>query len=150
MTRLPLLAMWRHRLPAGLVVATTAIIIAWPAIPLGGVGNWALVYANTPYLLVLYPLVALLSGIVLGLFAYRKWLAPSCGAGGGAKLGVSGSVVGVFLGACPACIPTIAVLLPLGVNVFLSRVAPFFAGLAVIILLFAIYRMSGFRRVPNA
>ena len=28
---------------------------------------------------------------------------------------------------------------------FLSRVAPFFAGLAVIILLFAIYRMSGFR-----
>ena len=149
MTRLPLFAMWRHRLPAGLVIATTAILLAWPAIPLGGIENWALVYSNTPYLLVLYPLVAILSGVILGLFAYRKWQEPSCAIGGGTKLGATGSFVGIFLGACPACIPTFAVLLPLGVNVFLSRVAPFFAGLAVVILLFAIYRMSGIRRASK-
>ena len=105
--------------------------------------------ANTTYLLVLYPLVALLSGVVVGLFAYQKWVAPGCSVGGGAKIGATGSFVGIFLGACPACIPAIAVLLPLGVNVFLSRVAPIFAGLAVAILLFAIYRMSGFRLVSG-
>ncbi len=149
MTRMPLFGMWRHRLPAGLVVATTVIILAWPAIPLRGIENWAVVYANTTYLLVLYPLVALLSGVVVGLFAFQKWVAPGCSVGGSAKIGATGSFVGIFLGACPACIPAIAVLLPLGVNVFLSRVAPIFAGLSVAILLFAIYRMSGFRLVSG-
>ncbi len=91
-----------------------------------------------------------MSGVVVGLFAYQKLVAPGCAVGGGTKLGATGSLVGIFLGACPACIPAIAVLLPLGVNVFLSRVAPTFAGLAVAILLFARYRMSGFRRVREA
>ena len=145
MTAIPILGMWRHPIPAGLIVTTTAIILVWPAIPLVGLGNWTSVYANTPYLLVLYPLVALLSGVIVGLFAYRKWVAPRCSVGS-TKLGAAGSFLGIFLGACPACIPTIAVLLPLSVNVFLSRVAPIFAGLAVAILLFAIYRMNGFRR----
>ncbi|MEE8276109.1 MAG: hypothetical protein V3R75_03030, partial [Alphaproteobacteria bacterium] len=64
----------------------------------------------------------------------------------GAKLGVGGSTLGIVFGVCPACIPTIAVFLPLAFNVFLSRVAPVLSFVAIAVLLFVIYRLKGFRR----
>jgi len=136
---------WWHKLPAVSALATMIAIFFWPALPLRGIGNWIAIYANTPYLFYLYPAIAILSGIYVGLYVYNKKVAPCCSVettGGGAV----GSLVGILLGACPACIPVIAVFLPLAFNVFLSRIAPIFSLISISILLLVIYRMNGFKR----
>lgn len=135
---------WRHRLSAIAALATSTAIFLWPAVPLGGLDNWFAVLAATAYLAVLYPMIAVLSGILVGLVIYHKNAATHC-AVGSAKLGAAGSAMGIVFGACPACIPVVAVFLPLAFNVFLSRVAPIMSLAAIAILLFAIYRVHGFR-----
>ena len=137
--------LWRHPLPSVAAIATAAAIFLWPAVPLAGLDNWLFIYLGTTYLMVLYPIVAALSGLFVGLVVYHKKVAPGC-AVEGAKLGVGGSTLGIVFGVCPACIPTIAVFLPLAFNVFLSRVAPILSFVAIAVLLFVIYRLKGFRR----
>lgn len=137
--------MWRHKLPALAALATMAAIFLWPALPLRGITNWLIVYANTPYLTYLYPIIAFLSGVYVGLYVYNKKVAPCCSIEI-VKGGAAGSLVGVLLGACPACIPVIAIFLPLAFNVFLSRVAPIFSVVSIGILLLVIYRMNGFKQ----
>lgn len=136
---------WRHQWPAVAALLTMLAIFLWPALPLRGIGNWITLYANTPYLFYLYPIISILSGIYVGLYVYNKKVAPCCSVET-AHAGFAGSLTGIFLGACPACIPAIAIFLPLAFNVFLSRVAPIFSVVSVIILLWVIYRMNGFKR----
>ena len=137
--------MWGYKLPALVALATTAAIFFWPALPLRSIANWLVVYINTPYLTFLYPVIAILSGEYMGLYVYNKKVAPCCSIET-IKGGAAGSLVGVLLGACPACIPVIAIFLPLAFNVFLSRAAPIFSLISVAILLWVIYRMNGFKR----
>lgn len=145
MRSLLIFQIWRHPLPSVAAIATAAAIFLWPAVPLAGLDNWLFIYLGTTYLMVLYPIVAALSGLFVGLVVYHKKVAPGC-AVEGAKLGVGGSTLGIVFGVCPACIPTIAVFLPLAFNVFLSRVAPILSFVAIAVLLFVIYRLKGFRR----
>lgn len=137
--------MWRYTLPALAALATMIAIFFWPALPLRGITNWFVIYASTPYLTFLYPAIAILSGVYMGLYTYNKKVAPCCSIET-IKGGAAGSFVGVFLGACPACIPVIAILLPLAFNVFLSRIAPIFSVVSIAILLLVIYKMNGFKR----
>jgi len=137
--------MWGYKLPALAALATMVAIFLWPTLPLRGITNWLLIYSNTPYLTYLYPVIAFLSGICMGLYVYNKKVAPCCSIET-VKGGAAGSLVGILLGACPACIPVIAIFLPLAFNVFLSRVAPIFSVISIAILLFVIYRMNGFKR----
>ncbi len=145
MRSLLIFQIWRHPLPSVAAIATAAAIFIWPAVPLAGLDNWLFIYLGTTYLMVLYPIVAALSGLFVGLVVYHTKVAPGC-AVEGAKLGVGGSTLGIVFGVCPACIPTIAVFLPLAFNVFLSRVAPILSFVAIAVLLFVIYRLKGFRR----
>jgi len=141
-----ILKIFRHRWPVLAVLGTTAIIFLWPAVPLHGLDNWIRMYLNSGYLTYLYPIVALLSGINVGIYTYHKTVQPCCPVGS-VKTGATGSFLGVFFGACPACIPAIAIFLPLSANVFLSRVAPIFSLVSIALLIFAIDRMNGFRKV---
>lgn len=136
--------MWRHKLTALAALATMVAIFLWPALPLRGIGNWLAVYANTPYIFYSYPIVSFLSGIYVGLYVYNKKVAPCCSIET-VKGGAVGSFVGILLGACPACIPVLAIFLPLAFNVFLSRIAPIFSLISIAILLWVIYRMNGFK-----
>jgi hypothetical protein len=136
---------WRHKLPALSALATMIAIFFWPTLPLRGISNWITVYSNTSYLFYLYPLVAVLSGIYVGLYVYNRKVASCCSVET-VKGGAVGSLIGILLGACPACIPVIAVFLPLAFNVFLSRVAPIFSLISITILLLVIYRMNGFKQ----
>jgi hypothetical protein len=136
---------WRHKLPALSALATTIAIFLWPALPLRGIRKWIMVYTNTPYLFYLYPIIAILSGIYVGLYIYNKKIAACCSIEL-VKGGAAGSLVGILLGACPACIPVLAVFLPLAFNIFLSRIAPIFSVASAAILLFVIYKMNGFKR----
>lgn len=137
--------MWGYKLPVLAALITMVAIFFWPALPLRGIENWLVIYTNTPYLTYLYPIIALLSGVYVGLYVYNKKVVPCCSVKT-VKGGAAGSFVGILLGACPACIPVIAIFLPLAFNVFLSRVAPIFSVLSIIILPWVIYRMNGFKR----
>ena len=136
--------MWGYKLPTLAALATAVAIFLWPALPLRGIANWLIIYTNTPYLTYLYPIIAILSGVYMGLYVYNK-NAPCCSIES-TRAGVAGSLTGILLGACPACIPVIAIFLPLAFNVFLSRVAPIFSLVSIAILLLVIYRMNGFKR----
>lgn len=137
--------MWGRAWPALTALITMAVVFLWPALPLKGIGNWMVVYANTPYLFYLYPIIAVLSGGYVGLYVYNKKVAPCCSIEN-THAGFVGSLAGILLGACPACIPVIAVFLPLAFNIFLSRVAPIFSIISIVILLWVIYKMNGFKR----
>ncbi|MBI3573221.1 MAG: hypothetical protein HY092_03410 [Candidatus Kerfeldbacteria bacterium] len=120
-----ILKIFQRRWPALAALGITAVILLWPAIPLHGLDKWIHVYLSSPYLTYLYPILALLSGINVGIYTYHKTVHPCCPVGS-VRTGAAGSFLGVFFGACPACIPAIAIFLPLSANVVLSRVAPIF------------------------
>lgn len=140
-----IIKMWGRAWPAMSAFVTMLAIFLWPSLPLRGIGNWITVYFNTPYLFYLYPIIAVLSGIYVGLYVYNKKVAPCCSVES-ARTGFAGSLTGILLGACPACIPVIAIFLPLAFNIFLSRVAPIFSVISIAILLWVIYRMNAFKR----
>jgi len=48
-----------------------------------------------------------------------------------------------------ACIPALAVFLPLGVTVYLSGIGWVFPVLAIALVGFLLHRMNGFRRVAS-
>lgn len=145
MQKILIFKMWGYKLPAFAALATMIAIFFWPALPLRGITNWLTIYANTPYLTLLYPAIAILSGEYMGLYVYNKKVAPCCSIET-VRGGAVGSLTGILLGACPACIPVIAIFLPLAFNVFLSRIAPVFSLISVAILLLVIYQMNGFKR----
>jgi len=138
--------MWRYKLSALAALVTMIAIFFWPSLPLRGLGNWIAVYTNTRYLFYFYPIIAAFSGIYIGLYIYSKKVASCCSIKG-ARTGVVGLVTGILFGACPACIPVVAIFLPLAFNIFLSRIAPIFSLISIGILLWAIYRMNGFRQL---
>jgi len=140
-----IIKMWGRAWSVVTALTTMFAIFLWPSIPLRGFGNWMTVYLNTPYLFYLYPIIAVLSGIYIGLYVYNKKVAPCCSVES-AQTGFTGSLTGILLGACPACIPVIAIFLPLAFNVFLSRVAPIFSVISIAILFLVIYKMSAFKR----
>lgn len=145
LSKILIIKIWSHKLPAFAALATMVIISLWPALPLRGIGNWLLIYTNNPYITYFYPIVSILSGLYVGLYVYNKKVSPCCSVET-VKSGAAGSFMGIFLGACPACIPVIAIFFPLALNVFLSRVAPIFSVASIVILLWVIYRMNGFKR----
>ena len=145
MTSMLIVGMWRHPLPSLAAAGVAAAIFLWPALPLGGLDQWLFIYLGTPYLLVLYPFVAVLSGLYVGLVVYHKKVAPACPVQG-ARLGAAGSAMGILFGVCPACIPAVAIFFPLAFNIFLSRMAPILSLVAICVLLFVVHRLDGFRR----
>lgn len=146
--------MWRYKLPALSALVTMAVAFLWPALFLGGITNWLrffYYYSPQNYLLAA---VTLLSGIYVGLFVYDKTLrlrsgqevAPRCSLD--SKVGgAAGSIFGIFLGACPACIPFLAVFLPLSATITLSYFSWIFSTVSIFILLFFIWRMRGFKKL---
>jgi len=140
-----IIKMWGRAWPAVTAIITMLAIFLWPSLPLRGIGNWMTVYFNTPYLFYLYPIIAVLSGIYVGLYVYNKKVAPCCSVES-ARTGFAGSLTGILLGACPACIPVIAIFLPLAFNIFLSRIAPIFSVISIAVLLWVIYKMNAFKR----
>ena len=137
---------WRYKLPALAALSTIIFIFLWPSIPLGSIARWLqFFYYYFPQNL-FYALLAILSGVYVGIYVYNKKVAPCCSVES-ARVATSGSIIGILLGACPACIPVLAFFLPLSISIALSRISLWFLILSIGIMLFSIYRMNGFRRV---
>lgn len=137
---------WRHKLPALWAIATTVFIFLWPSIPLRGVGKWLeFFYYYTPQNY-FYALLSVLSGAYVGIYAYNRKVAACCSVES-VKTGAAGSLIGILLGACPACIPVLAILFPLSVTLALSRISLIFLIISVVIMLFSVWRIGGFKKV---
>lgn len=137
---------WRYKLPALAALATMAFVFLWPSVPLRGISNWLqFLYYYSPQNY-FYVILSILSGIYVGIYVYDRKV-QSCCSIRSKKVGAVGSVLGVLLGACPACIPVLAFFLPLSITIVLSRVSLWFLLLSIGIMLFSIYRMNGFRKI---
>jgi len=141
-----ILKIWRHKLSALAALVTMAGVFLWPSIPLGGITKWLeffYYYTRQNYL---YLLMAIFSGLYVGIYVYDKTVARCCSINN-RKVGILGSSVGILLGACPACIPVLAFFLPLSVTIVLSRISLAFLVIAINIMVFSIYRMNGFKKI---
>jgi len=137
---------WQYKLPALWAILTMAFVLLWPSIPLGGVAKWLnFFYFYTPQNY-FYAILSILSGLYVGIYVYNRKVAACCSIDS-VKTGAAGSIFGILLGACPACIPVLAFLLPLSATIVLSRLSLVFLVIAILIMLFSIYRMNGFKKI---
>lgn len=137
---------WRHRISAAAALLTTTAVFLWPSVPLRSVANWLdflSVYFPQNYL---YLALSVLSGLYVGIYVYDRKVTRCCSVKN-AQTGATASATGILLGACPACIPALAFFLPLSVSIALSRVSLLFLLVSIGIMVFAIYKMNGFKRV---
>ncbi len=146
MQRVLLLKAWTNKKSGAVGLVALVADLLWPSIPLGSVDAWL----KTIWLLfptnILYPILAFLVGSYVAIYFYNKRV-ESCCSVDSVRTGAAGSLIGIFLGVCPACVPVLAFLLPLGLTLALSHLSPYLLAASIGILLFAIHRMNGFRRM---
>lgn len=137
---------WRHKLPVLATLATIVGVLLWPSIPLRGVNNWLQFFYYYSPQNYFYLILSVLSGLYVGIYVYNKKVNACCSITN-EKTATTGSIIGILLGACPACIPVLAFFLPLSVSIILSRISLLFLILSIVIMLFSIYRMNGFKKI---
>lgn len=141
---MPVLNLWKYKYSAFSALGTMSVVFFWPALPLRGIINWLeFFYYYTPQN-ILYGAMTILSGLYVGLYVYNKRVCKTCSVGTG-KTGTASVLGGILLGACPACIPALAIFLPLGITVFLSSISWVFLVLSIAVIAYLIYKMNGFR-----
>ena len=136
---------WQHKISAVAALLTAVAVFLWPSIPLLSVSQWLQFFYNYTPQNYFYLLLSALAGIYFGIYVYDRKVSRCCSIKS-AKIGATSSVGGVLLGACPACIPALAFFLPLSVSIVLSRISLVFLLISIGIMIFAIYRMNGFKR----
>jgi len=146
MSKILLVKVWTHKKSASLGVAVFVASLLWPSIPLRSIELWLQFLAVLFPTKILYPILAFLIASYVAIYYYNKKVEVCCPVGR-LKTGFSVSFLGVLLGACPACIPVVAFFLPLAVTITLSYYSWFFALASIVVLLFAVYRMNGFKKV---
>ena len=141
-----ILKVWRNKISASAGIAAIALTLLWPSIPLRGLDAWLKTLVNLFPTNFLYPILAILIGTFVAIYIYNKKV-QSCCSIKSTGTGASASFIGIFLGACPACIPALAFFLPLSATVTLSYFSWAFLLASIAVLTFAIYKMNGFRRI---
>ncbi|TBR23141.1 MAG: hypothetical protein EPO63_06140 [Candidatus Nitrosotenuis sp.] len=93
----------------------------------------------------LYVGFSVLFGMFVSLYLFSKNQCIDCKPN--VKSGIGGSALGFMLGVCPACLSFIGFLLPLSGSLFLTTYSPLFMLVSIGIIVFSIYKMSGFRSI---
>lgn len=145
MSKIVMLKVWTHKQSASVGLAVFVLSLLWPSVPLRSVDLWLQFLAVLFPTKILYPILAFLIASYAAIYFYNKRVEPCCPVGT-TRTGAP-AFLGVLLGACPACIPVVGFFLPLTVTITLSYFSWLFALGSILFLLFAIYRMNGFRRM---
>lgn len=145
LSSMPLLKAWRHPLSAAVGLAAIAVVLLWPAIPLRSLSVWLQTLTSKFPTNALYPLYTLAVGSYAALFTYDRRIAPYCRVGG-KQLGIVPSFLGALFGACPACIPVVAAVLPLSVTTALGYYSWPILLTALLLTLGWLWWLGGFRR----
>lgn len=136
---------FRHKVSFFATVLAVIAVFLWPSIPLRGIDNWLQFLYNYYPQNYFYVFLSALSGLYAGIYVYNKKVMQCCSLKN-VNTGATAAVGGVLLGACPACIPVLAFFLPLSVSIVLSRLSLLFLFVSIAIMIFAIYKMNGFRK----
>lgn len=142
-----LFKVWKNKLSATIGLIVVAVVLLWPALPLRSLDIWLQTLVSKFPTNVLYPIFALLIGSYAAMYIYDKKVAKCCRVDS-SKTALP-SVLGILLGACPACIPVIAFFLPLSVTIAISYYSWIILLVSILLILFAIYRAGGFRTLPD-
>ncbi|MBI4114487.1 MAG: hypothetical protein HY445_01440 [Candidatus Niyogibacteria bacterium] len=146
MNELVIFQLWRYKFPSAAALGTMLFVFLWPSIPLRGITNWLeFFYYYTPQNY-LYAAMTILAGLYVGVYVYDKKVCRTCSVEN-AKIGTTGIIGGILLGACPACIPVLAIFLPLSLTIYLSYLSWAFIIVAIMLLSFLIWRMNGFKKI---
>ena len=146
MQRVLLLKAWTNKRSAAVGLAAFGASLLWPSVPLRSLELWLQTLSYLYPTKILYPILAFLTGSYAAIYFYNKKV-ESCCSIDSAKTATSSSLIGIFLGACPACIPFLAFFLPLSLTLTLSYLSPLFLVASIATLSLAIHRMNGFRKV---
>ncbi len=115
---------------------------------------WFLDILTKPINSLLYIIFSIFFGMFISLYIYvKRDICIDCERmnikASNANTGIFGSVIGFIIGVCPACFSLIGVLLPLGVSITLSTYSSYFTLLSIAIILFAIIKLGGFKKINN-
>lgn len=146
MSEILIYKVWKNKISASAGFLAILITLVWPSIPLRSFNVWLQTLVDLFPTNTLYPILAVLVGTFTAIYVYNKKVRPCCSIDSFSG-GSSASVVGILLGACPACIPALGFFLPLSVTVTLSYFSWMFLSAAIVVLTFAIYKMNGFKRM---
>jgi len=135
---------WTHKLSASLGILTVGIALLWPAIPLGSLEIWLQTLASKFPTNVLYPLFAALVGNYVALYTYDKKVVRCCRVN--ATRTAAPSILGMLLGACPACIPALALFLPLSFTIAIGYYSWIILLVSIILISFSLWRAGAFQK----
>jgi len=131
------------------IITTLLVGIILPIIQTGFLQNslnsWILTILKSPLNASLYIIFSLITGVVISLYIYNKKEIKSCNLKKGSRFGVIGTFFGFFIGVCPACVGLIGLLFPLSISLTLTYYGWIFMLLAIILQLFSIRYLKGFK-----
>lgn len=141
---------WTHPRSIAIGLVVLAIVLLWPAIPLKSLSVWLQTLTAKFPTNVLYPLYALVVGAYAALYTYDRTVARCCRVTTNTRsttlVGMF-PLLGMFLGACPACIPALAFFLPLSFAIVIGYYSWLILTASLALLLFSMWRIGGFQRV---
>ena len=135
--------------PLHAILSAVGIFLLAPAIQLLSTPLafevWYKTLLDRPANTVLYVIFSILFGLLVSLYIYSKNKCADCSKKD-VSTGFGGAALGFTVGVCPACFSFIGVLLPLSGSIFLTTYSPLFTGLALLIIIFSIKRLGGFKK----
>ena len=141
---MPLFKAWTHKLSFSVGLLVIVIILLWPAIPLWSLDVWLQTLMSKFPTNILYPIFALLIGSYAALYTYDRKVAKCCRVSAATA---APSLLGIVLGACPACIPALAFFLPLSLTIAIGYYSWVILLASIALILFSIWRAGGFQKL---
>lgn len=142
MSELLLVKAWRDWKRALIGLSVFLFTLLWPIIPLRSFEAWFKTLMISGFSLFSYLILSFLTACFFVLYLYNK----QCGSCEFGSKGLSVSLFGALLGACPACIPFLSFFLPLSITITISYYSWVFLVLSITLLLFLIRKMNGFKQ----
>lgn len=137
---------WTNKISAAVGLLVVAIVLLWPALPLRSLNVWFLTLTSKFPTNILYPIFALLIGSYAALYVYDRKVAKCCRVDA-TKASAASSILGILLGACPACIPALAFFLPLSLTIAIGYYSWIILLASIALILFSIWRAGGFQKL---
>lgn len=135
---------WTHKLSAFVGLLVIAIVLLWPALPLKSLDIWLQTLVSKFPTNVLYPIFAILVGSYAALYTYDREVAECCRVD--ASKTAAPSVLGMLLGACPACIPVLAFFLPLSFTIAIGYYSWIILLASIILISFSLWRAGALQK----
>lgn len=140
-----ILEVWKNKVSAiwGLIILI--LILFWPALILKSFRIWFKTLFSPSLQSFLYFLFAFLVGSYFALMIYDRKVKKCCQVKN-IKGVIASSLLGLFAGLCPACLPILGFFLPLSLGLILGYYSNLILLISLILLFFFLWRAGAFRK----